>query len=88
MYFKKQWQCGKKIITTDVSDAEIDIKNKKRGYIISFDKEVMKKEILEILENNNKENDTKTKEVIYDYNEENEINKKILYNKILGIIRK
>ena len=49
----------------------------------------MKKEILEILENNNnKENDTKTKEVIYDYNEENEINKKILYNKILGIIRK
>lgn len=49
----------------------------------------MKKEILEILENNNnKENDTKTKEVIYDYNEENEINKKILYNKILEIIRK
>lgn len=49
----------------------------------------MKKEILEILENNNnKENDTKTKEVVYDYNEENEINKKILYNKILGIIRK
>ena len=49
----------------------------------------MKKEILEILENNNnKENDTKTKEVVYDYNEENKINKKILYNKILGIIRK
>ena len=48
----------------------------------------MKKEILDILENNNKENDTKTKEVIYDYNEDNEINKQILYNKILGIIWK
>ena len=36
--------------------------------------------------NNNKENDTKTKEVIYDYNEENEINKpktKIKANKDL-----
>lgn len=48
----------------------------------------MKKEILDILENHNNEKYIKDKEIIYDYNEENEINKKILYNKILGIIRK
>ena len=48
----------------------------------------MTKEILDILENHNNEKDTKDKESIYNYNEENENNKKILYNKILGIIRK
>ena len=48
----------------------------------------MKKEILDILENHNNEKDIKDKEIIYNYNEENENNKKILYNKILGIIRK
>ena len=48
----------------------------------------MTKEILEILEHHNNEKDIKDKESIYNYNEENENNKKILYNKILGIIRK
>lgn len=48
----------------------------------------MKKEIVEILENHNNEKYIKDKEIIYNYNEENEKNKKILYNEILGIIRK
>ena len=39
MCFKNQWYFGKKIITTDVSDAIIDIREKNKGYVISFEEE-------------------------------------------------
>ena len=52
MYFKKQWFFGKDIITTEVSDAIIDIRDKKRGYVISSEEDKMINEIIEILKKN------------------------------------
>ena len=55
MCFKNQWYFGKKIITTDVSDAIIDIREKNKGYVISFEEENKEssdkiyKDILEIV---------------------------------------
>ena len=47
MYFKKLWFFGKEIITTEVSDAIIDIRDKKRGYVISSEEDKMINEIID-----------------------------------------
>ena len=93
MYFKKQWFFGKDIITTEVSDALIDIRGKKRGYVISSEEDKMINEIIEILKKNElKENSDRLKdefkeENISDYIEENNINSNKIYNDILELTK-
>ena len=93
MYFKKQWFFGKDIITTEVSDAIIDIRDKKRGYVISSEEDKMINEIIEILKKNElKENSDRLKdefkeENISDYIEDNNINSNKIYNDILELTK-
>ena len=76
----------KKIITTDVSDAVIDIKEQLRGYIISFDEKNMKNEIIEIVKKEEQqENEIKLKK--YNYIEENNINNDKIYKDILELVK-
>ena len=92
MYFKKLWFFGKEIITTEVSDAIIDIRDKKRGYVISSEEDKMTNEIIEILRKNElKENSDRLKdefreeENISYYIEENNVNSNKIYNDILEL---
>lgn len=94
MYFKKQWFFGKDIITTEVSDAIIDIRDKKRGYVISSEEDKMTNEIIEILRKNElKENSDRLKdefkedENISYYIEENNVNSNKIYNDILELTK-
>ena len=94
MYFKKRWFFGKDIITTEVSDAIIDIRDKKRGYVISSEEDKMTNEIIEILRKNElKENSDRLKdefkeeENISYYIEENNLNSNKIYNDILELTK-
>lgn len=93
MYFKKRWFFGKEIITTEVSDSIIDIRDKKRGYVISSEEDKMINEIIEILRKNElKENSDKLKdefkeENISYYIEENNENSNKIYNDILELTK-
>lgn len=94
MYFKKLWFFGKEIITTEVSDAIIDIRDKKRGYVISSEEDKMTNEIIEILRKNElKENSDRLKdefkedENISYYIEENNVNSNKIYNDILELTK-
>ena len=94
MYFKKLWFFGKEIITTEVSDAIIDIRDNKRGYVISSEEDKMINEIIEILRKKElKENSDKLKdefkedENISYYIEENNINSNKIYNDILELTK-
>ena len=84
--FQEAMILDKKIITTDVSDAVIDIKEQQRGYIISFDEKNMKNEIIEILKKEEQqENGIKSKK--YNYIEENNINNDKIYKDILELVK-
>lgn len=84
--FQEAMILDKKIITTDVSDAVIDIKEQQRGYIISFDEKNMKNEIIEILKKEEQqENGIKSKK--YNYIEENNINNDKVYKDILELVK-
>ena len=93
MYFKKRWFFGKDIITTEVSDAIIDISDKKRGYVISSEEDKMTNEIIKILRKNElKENSDRLKdefkeENISYYIEENNVNSNKIYNDILELTK-
>lgn len=94
MYFKKRWFFGKDIITTEVSDAIIDIRDKKRGYVISSEEDKMTNEIIEILRKNElKENSDRLKdefkeeENISYYIKENNLNSNKIYNDILELTK-
>ena len=94
MYFKKLWFFGKEIITTEVSDAIIDIRDKKRGYVISSEEDTMTNEIIQILRKNElKENSDRLKyefreeENISYYIEENNVNSNKIYNDILELTK-
>lgn len=94
MYFKKRWFFGKDIITTEVSDAIIDIRDKKRGYVISSEEDKMINEIIEILrkkelkENSDKlEDKFKEDENISYYIKENNVNINKIYNDILELTK-
>lgn len=94
MYFKKLWFFGKEIITTEVSDAIIDIRDKKRGYVISSEEDKMTNEIIQILRKNElKENSDRLKyefreeENISYYIEENNVNSNKIYNDILELTK-
>ena len=93
MYFKKRWFFGKDIITTEVSDAIIDIRDKKRGYVISSEEDKMINEIIKILRKNElKENSDRLKdefkeENISYYIEENNVNSNKIYNDILELTK-
>lgn len=93
MYFKKRWFFGKEIITTEVSDSIIDIRDKKRGYVISSEEDKMTNEIIEILRKNElKENSDRLKdefkeENISYYKEENNVNSNKIYNDILELTK-
>ena len=65
MCFKNQWYFGKKIITTDVSDAIIDIRGKNKGYVISLEEENMVREIENILKERNLEENKESSDKIY-----------------------
>ena len=84
--FQEAMILDKKIITTDVSDAVIDIKEQQRGYIISFDEKNMKDEIIEII----KKEEKQEKEIRirkYNYIEENNINSEKIYKDILELVK-
>ena len=84
--FQEAMILDKKIITTDVSDAVIDIKEQQRGYIISFDEKNMKNEIIEIVKKEEQqENEIKFKK--YNYIEENNINNDKIYKDILELVK-
>lgn len=84
--FQEAMVLDKKIITTDVSDAIIDIKEQQRGYIISFDEKNMKNEIIEIVKKEEQqENGIKLKK--YNYIEENNINNDKIYKDILELVK-
>ena len=84
--FQEAMILEKKIITTDVSDAVIDIKEQQRGYIISFDEKNMKNEIIEIVKKEEQqENGIKLKK--YNYIEENNINNDKIYKDILELVK-
>ena len=84
--FQEAMILDKKILTTDVSDAVIDIKEQQRGYIISFDEKNMKNEIIEILKKEEQqENGIKSKK--YNYIEENNINNDKIYKDILELVK-
>lgn len=84
--FQEAMILDKKIITTDVSDAVIDIKEQQRGYIISFDEKNMKNEIIEIVKKEEQqENGIKSKK--YNYIEENNINNDKIYKDILELVK-
>lgn len=84
--FQEAMILDKKIITTDVSDAVIDIKEQQRGYIISFDEKNMKNEIIEIVKKEEQqENGIKLKK--YNYIEENNINNYKIYKDILELVK-
>lgn len=86
MCFKNQWYFGKKIITTDVSDAIIDIREKNKGYVISFEEENMVREIENILKEQNLEEDKEEYNNIEYIKENNESSDKI-YKDILEIVK-
>lgn len=84
--FQEAMILDKKILTTDVSDAVIDIKEQQRGYIISFDEKNMRNEIIEILKKEEQqENGIKLKK--YNYIEENNINNDKIYKDILELVK-
>lgn len=84
--FQEAMILDKKILTTDVSDAVIDIKEQLRGYIISFDEKNMKNEIIEIVKKEEQqENGIKLKK--YNYIEENNINNDKIYKDILELVK-
>lgn len=84
--FQEAMILDKKIITTDVSDAVIDIKEQQRGYIISFDEKNMRNEIIEIVKKEEQqENGIKLKK--YNYIEENNINNDKIYKDILELVK-
>ena len=84
--FQEAMILDKKIITTDVSDDVIDIKEQQRGYIISFDEKNMKNEIIEIVKKEEQqENGIKLKK--YNYIEENNINNDKIYKDILELVK-
>lgn len=84
--FQEAMILDKKILTTDVSDAVIDIKEQQRGYIISFDEKNMKNEIIEIVKKEEQqENEIKLKK--YNYIEENNINNDKIYKDILELVK-
>lgn len=84
--FQEAMILDKKIITTDVSDAVIDIKEQQRGYIISFVEKNMKNEIIEIVKKEEQqENGIKLKK--YNYIEENNINNDKIYKDILELVK-
>lgn len=84
--FQEAMILDKKIMTTDVSDAVIDIKEQQRGYIISFDEKNMKNEIIEIVKKEEQqENGIKLKK--YNYIEENNINNDKIYKDILELVK-
>ena len=84
--FQEAMILDKKIITTDVSDAVIDIKEQQRGYIISLDEKNMKNEIIEIVKKEEQqENGIKLKK--YNYIEENNINNDKIYKDILELVK-
>lgn len=84
--FQEAMILDKKILTTDVSDAVIDIKEQQRGYIISFDEKNMKNEIIEIVKKEEQqENGIKLKK--YNYIEENNINNDKIYKDILELVK-
>lgn len=93
MYFKKRWFFGKDIITTEVSDAIIDIRDKKRGYVISSEEDKMINEIIEILrkkelkENSDRLKDEFKEENISYYIKENNVNSNKIYNDILELTK-
>lgn len=93
MYFKKRWFFGKEIITTEVSDSIIDIRDKKRGYVISSEEDKMTNEIIEILRKNElKENSDRLKDELKEENisyyiEENNVNSNKIYNDILELTK-
>lgn len=84
--FQEAMILDKKIITTDVSNAFLDIKEQQRGYIISFDEKNMKNEIIEIVKKEEQqENGIKLKK--YNYIEENNINNDKIYKDILELVK-
>jgi len=85
--FKNQWYFGKKIITTDVSDAIIDIREKNKGYVISFEEENMVREIENILKGRNLEEKKEEYDNIYEYIEENKESSDKIYKDILEIVK-
>ena len=86
MCFKNQWYFGKKIITTDVSDAIIDIRGKNKGYVISFEEENMVKEIENILKERNLE-EKKEEYNNIEYIKENKESSDKIYKDILEIVK-
>lgn len=86
MCFKSQWYFGKKIITTDVSDAMIDIREKNKGYVISFEEENMVKEIENILKEQNLE-EKKEEYNNIEYIKENKESSDKIYKDILEIVK-
>lgn len=82
--FQEAMVLDKKIITTDVSDAEADVKEQQRGYIISFDEKNMKDEIIEIIK---KEEEQEKGIRKYNYIEENNINSEKIYKDILELVK-
>lgn len=87
MCFKNQWYFGKKIITTDVSDAIIDIREKNKGYVISLEEENMVREIENILKGRNLEEKKEEYDNIYEYIEENKESSDKIYKDILEIVK-
>ena len=87
MCFKNQWYFGKKIITTDVSDEIIDIREKNKGYVISFEEENMVREIENILKERNLEEKKEEYDNIYEYIEENKESSDKIYKDILEIVK-
>lgn len=87
MCFKNQWYFGKKIITTDVSDAIIDIREKNKGYVISLEEENMVKEIENILKEQNLEEKKEEYNNIYEYIKENNESSDKIYKDILEIVK-
>lgn len=81
--FQEAMVLDKKIITTDVSDAEADVKEQQRGYIISFDEKNMKDEIIEIIKKEEQEKGIRK----YNYIEENNINSEKIYKDILELVK-
>ena len=87
MCFKNQWYFGKKIITTDVSDTIIDIREKNKGYVISFEEENMVREIENILKGRNLEEKKEEYDNIYEYIEEIKESSDKIYKDILEIVK-
>ena len=87
MCFKSQWYLRQKNITTDVSDAIRHIREKNKGYVISFEEENMVKEIENILKEQNLEEKKEEYDNIYEYIKENNESSDKIYKDILGIVK-